>query len=154
YGDVALRSPFSWCYHLRQCRLRLRQPQDHLHGAVEIDRGRECRAGLLPLAGLGVQHAEAPVAVGLERTHAACVGEGEGLLVVALCLLGLWGIVTRSYLAKESEEPCLVAPFLEVRGALQGTPNDPEELVSLASQQIGLTQLGPPHPIDPRCEPL
>src|SRR4030095_7562851 len=140
--------------YLGQRRLGLRQPERHLHGAIEVDRGRQRGTGLLLLADRGIQHAQTAVAVGLERTHAACVGEGDALPVVALCLLGLWGIATRSYLAKEPEEPCLVAPFLEVRGTLKGTPNEPEELFSLASQQIGLTQLGPPHPIDPRCEPL
>ena len=69
------------------------------------------------------------MAVGLEWTHPQFVSEGEGLAVVALCLLGFWGIATCSYLAKKSEEPCLVAAFLEVRGTLQGTPNEPEELV-------------------------
>jgi len=38
--------------------------------------------GLLPLAGRGIQPAEAAVAVGLERAQAEGVGQGTGLAVV------------------------------------------------------------------------
>ena len=38
--------------------------------------------GLLPLAGRGIQRAQAAVAVGLERAHAQFLGQGEGLAVV------------------------------------------------------------------------
>ena len=38
--------------HLRQRRLRLGQPEGHVHGAVQVDGGGQGGAGLLPLAGL------------------------------------------------------------------------------------------------------
>ena len=77
--------------HLCQCRFGLRQPEGHLHVAVERDGGGQGGASLLPLAGGGVQGAEAQVTVRLEWAHAECVGQGEGLLVVrsaARCLAG------------------------------------------------------------------
>jgi hypothetical protein len=39
-------------------------------------------AGQLPLTSRGVQGAQAAVAVGLERAHAECLGQSQGLLVV------------------------------------------------------------------------
>src|SRR5712691_4392396 len=53
-------------YHLRQCGFRLWQPEGHLHSAVQRNGGRQGGAGLLALAGRGVQRAEAAVAVGLK----------------------------------------------------------------------------------------
>ena len=41
---------------------------------------------------LGIQRAEAKVAVGLERAHAEFVGQGEGLTVVGFSRLDLWGL--------------------------------------------------------------
>ena len=38
------------------------------------------------MADRGLQRAEAPVAVGLERAHAECVGQSQGLLIVGLGL--------------------------------------------------------------------
>ena len=62
------------------------------HGTVQVDGGGECGTGRLPLAGLGVQRAEAAVAVGLERAHAQLLGQGEGLAVVGVGRLGLRGM--------------------------------------------------------------
>ena len=50
---------------------------------------RQRGAGLLPLAGRGVQRAKAQVAVGLERAHAEFLGQGQGLLVVGFGLCGI-----------------------------------------------------------------
>ena len=72
--------------HLCQCRFSLRQPERHLHGAVELDGGGQGGAGLLPLAGLRIQGAEATVAVRLEWAHTEFVGQGQGLLVVGFGL--------------------------------------------------------------------
>jgi hypothetical protein len=47
---------------------------------------------LLPLARLGVEGAEAVVAVRLQRAHAKLLGQGEGLAVVRFGLLGVGGI--------------------------------------------------------------
>src|SRR5262245_63695646 len=69
YNLHGLFSPLPLLY-LRQRRFRLGQPEGHLHGTVEVDGSRKCRADLLPLAGRGIQHAQAAVAVGLEWAHA------------------------------------------------------------------------------------
>src|SRR5882724_10885903 len=54
------------CY-MRQCRLRLGEPEGHPHRAIQLDGGRELAAGLLLLAERAVQHPQAVVAVRLER---------------------------------------------------------------------------------------
>src|SRR5439155_20724992 len=67
--------------HLCQRGLCLGQPEGHVHGTVECDGGRQRGAGLLSLAGRGIQGTKAQVTVGLQRTHAKFVGQGESLLV-------------------------------------------------------------------------
>ena len=63
-------------FHLRQCRLRLWEPERHRHGMVQIDSSGELSPSLL--AGRGIQHAEAAMTMGLEPAHAERVGEGYG----------------------------------------------------------------------------
>src|SRR5262249_35836353 len=94
--------------YLGQRCLGLWEPEGHLHCLVQIDSCGELGAGLLPLAGLGIQRAEAPVAVGLERTHAQILGQGEGLLVVRFGWLDLRGIAPRRNIAEQGEHkaPC------------------------------------------------
>src|SRR5215813_10463611 len=65
-----------------QCRLRLVEPEAHLHVAVQGYGGAQCGVRLLSLAGGGIQRAEPPMAVGDERTHAERLGQGQGLQVV------------------------------------------------------------------------
>ena len=72
-----------YLFHLRQHRLYLGQPEGHLHGAIHLHGGGQRSTGLLLLACLGVQHAEAAVAVRLERAHAQFLGQDESLLVTA-----------------------------------------------------------------------
>src|SRR4029453_12564095 len=61
--------PESSCFHLRQRRLRLRQPEDHVHRTVHLNSRRERNTGLLPLAGGGIQRAQAPVAARYHFIH-------------------------------------------------------------------------------------
>ena len=68
------------------------QPEGHVHGAVQLDGGRQLGAGLFLPADLGIQVPRPQVAVGLERAHAEFLGQGEGLLVVGFGLLGIGGI--------------------------------------------------------------
>jgi hypothetical protein len=90
YCDVSrVRSRTLSPLHLCLCRLRLGQPERHLHGTVEEASSGQRGTGLLPLAGLGIQRAEAAVAVGLEWAHAQLIGEGQRLLVVGFGLLGV-----------------------------------------------------------------
>src|SRR5215475_9781585 len=68
-------------------RLRLLQPERHVHLAVQPRRGGEVLLCLLVLAGALAQLPEAEVAVGDERAHAARLGEGQRLAVVGLAAL-------------------------------------------------------------------
>src|SRR5215470_10946413 len=76
--------------HLRQCCLRLGQPEGHLHVIVHLD-GRGQRG------------------VGLERAHAECLSQGEGLMVVSGGLLNVWGLAMHSNLTEEPPGMRLVA---------------------------------------------
>src|SRR5712692_6758753 len=89
------RFPRSAPLHLCQRRFGLWEPEGHLHGMVQIDSHGECGAGLLPLAGGGIQGAEAAVTAGLERAHAKFVGQRESLLVVGCGWIDLRGIAVR-----------------------------------------------------------
>ena len=66
--------------------------EGHVHGAVQVDGGRQGSAGRFTTTGLAVQLAHPVVAVGHERAHAEFVGEGEGLLVVGFGLCDIGGI--------------------------------------------------------------
>ena len=102
--------------HLCPRRLGLRQPEGHVHGAVEVQSGRECGAGLLPLANRGIQHTEATVAVGLERAHAECFGQGQGLLVVGFGVRDIGGIGVGMDDAKLVQRERLAPAFLALPG--------------------------------------
>jgi hypothetical protein len=49
------------------------------------------------------------VAVRLARAHAQLVGQGEGLVVVGVGGLGLWGIPLRGDIVEEPKDVCSVA---------------------------------------------
>src|SRR5262245_24002704 len=70
-------------------RLRPLQPIRHSHVAVQGRRRGEVLLRLLALARAAVELAEAEVAVGDERAHAAWLGECERLAVVGLAALGI-----------------------------------------------------------------
>src|SRR5215475_13751665 len=70
-----------------QPRLRLLQEEPHVHHAVHRRRGGEVLMRLLALVRAAVEPAEAEVAVGNERAHAARLGEGQRLGVVGLSAL-------------------------------------------------------------------
>src|SRR5262244_1246102 len=112
-------SEHSSSLYMCQRRLHLGQPEGHGHGARQCYGRSECRTGLLPLAELRIQSAQAPVAVGLERTHTECLGQGESLLIVGYGQGGLWGGLLRSNFPKEPQGVGSVAPFLMGLGELQ-----------------------------------
>ena len=74
-----------------------------------VDGSGQRGAGLLPLAGLAIQRAEAAVAVGHERAHAEFLGQGEGLLVVGFGLRGIggsaWAWTTPSWCSASASFP-------------------------------------------------
>src|SRR5262245_36127594 len=86
------RAPTAISLHLRQRLLCLREPEGHLHVAIQVDGGGQSGTCLLLLTLSGVQHAEAAVAMRLERAHAQLLGQGEGLAVVGFGLLDIGGI--------------------------------------------------------------
>src|SRR5712691_2523968 len=127
-------------FHLRQHRLYLRQLEGHLHGAIHLHGGGQLGASLLLLACLGVQHAEAVVAVRLERAHPQLLGEGEGLLVIGFGLLVLRGLAPCRNVAEEAQGIRLVATVLARTGERQGALGKSVRLTQVASQQMRLTQ--------------
>jgi hypothetical protein len=77
---------------LRQNRLCLRQPQGHVHGAVQMhSHAQFCMRARHP-SSLAIQGTEAAVVVGLQRTHTERLGQDQGLLVVRLGPLNIGGI--------------------------------------------------------------
>jgi hypothetical protein len=58
--------------------------------------------GLGVSSALSVEPPEAEVAVGHERAHAECLGQGEGLAVVGFGLIVLRGLTPRRNLAEEA----------------------------------------------------
>ena len=61
-----------------------------------------CGTGLLLSSHPAVQEAETSVAVGLERTHAQCVGQSKGLLVVGFGYRVLRRLAPHGNLAEEA----------------------------------------------------
>src|SRR5215471_21837700 len=80
-------------------RLRVLQIEPHLHLSVHRRRGSQVLLGLVALAGVPVEFAEAEVAVGDKGTHPQFLGDGERVTVVAVGLLQ--GIVAGSDFAEE-----------------------------------------------------
>src|SRR5215467_13446873 len=72
-----------------QLSLRLLEPEAHVHLAVHRRREGEVLLRLLTLARACEQLAEAEVAVGDERAHAARLGERQRLTVIRLAALGI-----------------------------------------------------------------
>src|SRR5262249_12144785 len=70
-------------------RLRLLQPEAHVHLAVQRRRGGEVLLSLLPPVRPPVELAEAEMAVGDERTHAARLGHRQRAAVAILAPLGM-----------------------------------------------------------------
>ena len=67
-----------------ESRLRLFQPEAHVHLAIHRGGGGQVLLRLCVVASPAVELAETEVAVGDERAHAEVGGPGEGLTVVLL----------------------------------------------------------------------
>src|SRR5215470_5872501 len=105
--------------HLRQRRLRLGQPEGHVHGPIQRYGSGQLGAGLLWLAALGIQRAEAAVAVGLEWAHAEFLGQDQGLLVVSFGLRGIRGIGVDVDNAELMQRVCLLPACLLLPGQVE-----------------------------------
>jgi hypothetical protein len=90
------------------------------------------------LAGLEIQGAKAAVAVGLERTHAEFVGQGEGLAVVGYGLIACRRLTLRCNLAQEAQGIRLVAAFLVRTGEYQCLLGEGLRLLQAASEHLRL----------------
>src|SRR5207237_6929097 len=88
-------------------RLRLLQPEPHVHLAVHRRRSREVLLGVLQLAHAPVELAEPEVAVGDEGAHAELDGECQRLAVVAF---GVRGAACRRDVTGEAEGVGLASP--------------------------------------------
>ena len=126
---------------LRQCGLRLREPERHFHSTIQFDGGGEFWAGLLPLAGCGIQRTETTLAVGLEWAHAEFLGQSQGLSVVGFSLCGVRGLALCCDLAKQPEGPCLIAAFPALTGEAQETLCQAVRLLHTTGQEVTLSQV-------------
>ena len=135
-GRVSRSAPF----YLRQGCLSLREPERHLHRLVHLDPCRQLSTSLRPLADYGIQRAETPVAVRLERAHAQRLGQSQGLTVGGFDQLGLRGLAVRVDLAEEPQGPGLISLSCGHAAELQATHRDCQRLVEAAEAQIRLAQ--------------
>src|SRR5262249_7872348 len=104
----------------------LLQPIWHLHLAIHGCRDREVLLRLSTIARPLVKLAEAKMAVGNERTHAARLSERQRLAVVAFSVLGA---ACRPNLTVEAEGMGLVSPSPQPPGERQGLPSVAGRLV-------------------------
>src|SRR5207249_638275 len=91
---------------------------------------------------LGIQRAEAEVAVGLEGAHAEFVCQSEGLAVVGFGRLGLRRITTCGGLTEEPVGMRLVAASSLGAVELEEASGQRARLVHAADEEQGLAQLG------------
>ena len=142
----ALRNKARECFprssplYLGQRRLGLGQPERHVHGPIHLDGRSQLGAGLLALAGGGIERAKGTVAVRHEWTHAECVGQGEGLLVVGVGLAVLWWLTSRRNVAQEAQGIRLIATFLVLTSEGQRTLGKGVRLLQTTRQHMGLPQ--------------
>src|SRR6266851_10488803 len=93
-------------------RLRLVQPEAHVHLTEHRRRRRQMLSSLLVLIGLPEEPAEVEVTVGGERTHAKLAGQSQSLAVVAFRRLENRRIATGSDFTEQAEAPRLVPALL------------------------------------------
>src|SRR6266478_2017345 len=124
---------------LLHLRLRLLQPEAHLHLPVHRRRGGEVLASLLARAGAPVELAEAVVAAGNERTHLQLLGEREGGAVVTVGMLR--GIAAGGDLSEEAKGPRLVAALAALAGKGQGSPGEFESVLEPIGEDVRFAQV-------------
>src|SRR5262245_48390703 len=131
-------------FHLR---LRLLQPERHLHLAVHRRRGADMFLRLLAIARAPVELAEAEVAVGDEGAHAEIFGEGKGTTIRGFGMLRVCEISARAELTKKPQGIRLMSPLPEVAGESEGLAAKLACLLYAASQQIRFAEMGDPERI-------
>src|SRR5215467_223406 len=118
--------------------LRLLEPEPHVHLAVHRRRGAEVLARLLTLARAPVELAEAEVAVGDERAHAARLRERQRLAVVGLAALRVEPVGMGRDVAQQVQRTGR-GPWVR-RRILERAVAEALCLVEPAEQQAGTTQ--------------
>src|SRR5262245_23022160 len=129
-------------YRLRQHHLCPELPERHLHSAVQVESDRQCSLCLLWPAQLDIQHAQAEVAVRLQRAHANLFGQGEGLAVVGFGLGNVRWIAMRGTVAQETVRMRLVAMPCVGAGEIEEAFGKGARLVHAVNEEQSLTQLG------------
>jgi hypothetical protein len=119
-------------------RLRLLQPEAHVHLAVHLRRGGELLAALLILACSSVELPEAEVAMGGEGAHPELLGERERVAVVVFGLVGVQRVALGGDLAKEAKGICLMSSFLMAAGEIMGMEGEPEGVLDSPRPQVSL----------------
>jgi hypothetical protein len=120
-------------------RLRLLQPEAHVHLVVHRCGDRHVLGGLCLVTDAMEQLAEAGVAVGLERAHAQLLGRHERLTIVGRGALDLGGIAMHGDI---TEEPLDIGEASALSSLLREVPRAQGHLGSLvqpANQEIPLT---------------
>jgi hypothetical protein len=125
-------------FHSSQRRLGLGQPERHVHGAVQLDGGRQFGTGLIQPAELGIEDTKAIMTMGQERAHAKFIGQGEYLLVTSFSLLALQRIAPHGNLAEEAQGIGLMAPFLVLAGECQRPLAEGMSFLQAVSQHLHL----------------
>src|SRR5712692_4008411 len=127
---------------LPHLRLRLVQPEAHVHLAVHRRRRRQMLSGLVRLVGLPEELTQVEVAVGDERTHAEVAGQGQGLAIVAFRRLDSRRIATGDDFAEQAETPRLVAALLVALRQGHGLLCTLQSIVEPPLEQVCLTEPG------------
>ena len=95
---------------------------------------------LLPLASRGVEGAQSQVTMRLEGTHATCLGQGEGVLVVRVGLTNAGEVMLHGDLAQEPQRLRLGAVLLAGTTIGQRLLGEVTGFGSMAKQEIGLAK--------------
>ena len=130
--------------HFCQRSFRLRQPESHVHGTVQLDSGGDFDTGVFDPAHAAIQGAEAEVAVGHERAHAELLGQGQGLLVVGCGLLSIEGVGVGLDGAQLVERMRLAPTFLLLPGQIERLAGVLPGLLTTSRKTTDLAEPGDP----------
>src|SRR5713101_8630073 len=122
-------------------RLRLLQPELHVHLAVHRRRGGEVLLSLLALARAPVEFAEVEVAVGDEGAHPEFGGKGHRLAVVPLPVFRICRLAIRRDGASHAERPCSATAFLLNARKLDSPLSELPRVIDLPREHMGFAQI-------------
>ncbi len=131
-------------------RLRLFQPEPHVHLPVHGFRDRQVLLGLRAVAGASVELAEAETAVGDERAHAELVGQGHSL-EVPFCRLNVGRLLTCRDFGEGPECPGLVATLFVLSGQIESMPRKVDCVRYPICDKTSLAEPGDPERIVDRA---